>query len=287
MDRLGEYLKRERKLRGISLREVSDFTKVPVNLLRAIEDDDYDSLPHPTYVRGFIRAYCKCLGLDENDAILQYEEILRAREESGVKAEETKTPLPQHRSTEWTVAERRRIALVVSLFVIGVMIVLFSFIFMNRYDTQDGGPSGDVKEGESIVETVDEGVTGMATFQPPLESEKLSEETVEEEPTSPETMAVAGEGDEVGDKPQEEPQKGHILVINAIERTWIKASIDDKEPFEVLLKEGEKVSWEAEKGFLLLIGNAGGVNLVLDGREMGVPGESGEVLTLKLPSEKE
>ena len=77
MESLGKYLKRERELRNISLREVAKITKVRENLLRAIEEDQYHLLPSTTYVKGFLLAYVKYIGLDPNDIILRYESVLK------------------------------------------------------------------------------------------------------------------------------------------------------------------------------------------------------------------
>ena len=73
----GEYLKREREHRGVSLADISSTIKVQESLLRLLESDKYDSMPHPTFVKGYIKAYCKFLGIDENDAVLRFELYLQ------------------------------------------------------------------------------------------------------------------------------------------------------------------------------------------------------------------
>jgi transcriptional regulator with XRE-family HTH domain len=70
---LGKYLKRERENRKISLKEVSKQIKVREPFLRAVEEDQRDLLPSVTYVKGFLSAYAKYLGLDSNEVILRYE----------------------------------------------------------------------------------------------------------------------------------------------------------------------------------------------------------------------
>ena len=69
-------------MRGVSLRDISDHTKISVSILTAIEEDNLEELPHPTYVKGFIRSYCKMLGLDENEGVLNFEAFLFDIEES-------------------------------------------------------------------------------------------------------------------------------------------------------------------------------------------------------------
>ena len=75
---LGKYLKRERENRKLSLREVSKQIKVREPFLRAFEEDRRDLLPSVTYVKGFLSAYAKYLGLDSNEIILRYEAVSKS-----------------------------------------------------------------------------------------------------------------------------------------------------------------------------------------------------------------
>ncbi len=85
--------------------------------------------------------------------------------------------------------------------------------------------------------------------------------------------------------PPEEAPKGHVLQLKAVEPTWIKVVIDGKDIEETLLKPGEEAKWTAKKGFFIVIGNAGGVRIFFDGKDLGVPGESGKVIRISLPED--
>lgn len=74
MNDLGEFLRRERELRHISLDEVAETTKISRRYLEAIEEDQYDRLPGEAFVRGFIRSYVKYIGLDPAETLLMYEQ---------------------------------------------------------------------------------------------------------------------------------------------------------------------------------------------------------------------
>ena len=74
MESVGKYLKAERESQKLSLQEVSEATKIREPLLRAIEEDRYDLISAPVYVKGFLDAYARYLGLDSNEIILQYQE---------------------------------------------------------------------------------------------------------------------------------------------------------------------------------------------------------------------
>lgn len=65
----GKYLKAKRESKRISLREVADSTRIREAVLRAIEEDRYEDLPQ-LYVRSFLSAYAKNLGLDPNDLVM-------------------------------------------------------------------------------------------------------------------------------------------------------------------------------------------------------------------------
>src|SRR5919201_6022768 len=71
-DGVGEFLRRERELRHISLDDVAEHTKISRRYLEAIEESRYDRLPGETFVRGFIRSYAKSVGLDPDDTLLIY-----------------------------------------------------------------------------------------------------------------------------------------------------------------------------------------------------------------------
>ncbi len=60
----GAQLRRARELRGLSIHDVSDALKLSPRQVQALEYDDYEALPGPTFVRGFLRNYARCLGLD-------------------------------------------------------------------------------------------------------------------------------------------------------------------------------------------------------------------------------
>ena len=85
---IGEQLRLAREGRGIPLREISDQTRISVRYLEAIESSDYDRLPGGVFTRSFIKAYARCVGYDEKDAIEGYTRYLR---EHGETADEVNT----------------------------------------------------------------------------------------------------------------------------------------------------------------------------------------------------
>ncbi|GEM_PF-2743955 len=72
MPSFGESLRRERELRRISLREVSEATKINVRYLEALEANEFANLPGGAFTKGYIRAYSRFIGTDETETIHAY-----------------------------------------------------------------------------------------------------------------------------------------------------------------------------------------------------------------------
>ncbi len=71
----GKYLKAKRESQRISLREVADATRIREAVLKAIEEDRYEDLPH-IYVKSFLGAYAKRLGLDPADVVMLHQKYV-------------------------------------------------------------------------------------------------------------------------------------------------------------------------------------------------------------------
>ena len=87
----GQYLLRERELRGMSLKQISEQTRIGASHLKALEQDDPSRLPARVFVLGHIRAYAHAIGLNPDEAVLRYEEQNQkahppAEEETGPRA---------------------------------------------------------------------------------------------------------------------------------------------------------------------------------------------------------
>lgn len=73
IDELGHILREARETKGYTLREVQDKTRINSRFLEALEMGDFDRLPTPTHVRGFLRNYSRFLGLDPEPMLERYE----------------------------------------------------------------------------------------------------------------------------------------------------------------------------------------------------------------------
>lgn len=80
---IGEQLRLTREERGIPLRQISDETRISIHYLEAIESNDYKRLPGGIFNRSFVRAYARCIGYDEKDAVEGYSRYMRESGEDG------------------------------------------------------------------------------------------------------------------------------------------------------------------------------------------------------------
>ena len=80
-------------------------------------------------------------------------------------------------------------------------------------------------------------------------------------------------------------KKPFSLQIKAVEETWVSLQVDDQSGKEMTFKPGEGISVQASNRIRIIIGNAGGLDLVLNGKPLEKLGKQGEVLTLLFTSQ--
>lgn len=79
-DTIGTWLKRERELRNIDLVEVADRTRIPVRQLERLEEERFAELPGEVFVKGYLRAYARAVGLSADEVLGRFANTLRARD---------------------------------------------------------------------------------------------------------------------------------------------------------------------------------------------------------------
>lgn len=138
---IGQELKRERELRGISLKEIADATKVNLRFLRILEEDQLDELPGKFFTIGIIRSYAKYIGLEESAALNNYYETIQLLEESKEEEEEkkeTQTVMPK---------KIKNLIYFISIFIICIGILsIIHFILQKR-----GGSPLKKSQSETVV----------------------------------------------------------------------------------------------------------------------------------------
>ena len=126
METMGTWLRREREQRGIALEEIADTTRIPVRTLEFLETGRFDDLPGDTFVKGFLRAYARAVGVRTEDVLARYGMEIRARDVQPVPVR-LSIP-PQDRG--------RRFGLAIALVVFAILATL-AMSFLLRPRTQD------------------------------------------------------------------------------------------------------------------------------------------------------
>lgn len=77
----GGWLRQQREIRSLTLREIADSTKIGMRYLEALETDRFERLPAPIFAKGFLRQYAKYVGLDPEEVVNFY--LQASRDEEG------------------------------------------------------------------------------------------------------------------------------------------------------------------------------------------------------------
>lgn len=283
---LGTHLRALREAKGGSLEDMARSTRVGIRHLEALEDERLTDLPSPVFVRGFIRAYCGFLRENPEPALNRYEEL------AGTRAAEQAASVPPRPRTSW--AGSSLVIGLVLLLILGVGLIL-----VNLSVKKSGGNSLPTAKTEAAK---------PATPTPPPAPAPSSAVTPAPPPSAPATAAApaapaappaAGEPVRPATPPSTAaaaapaaPRTSSAsaggeqrLVIRAVEPTWIRVQTDEGRIAEELLPAGASREWAAERRFLVTIGNAGGVELTLNGRALPPLGPKGTVIQrLELPA---
>lgn len=72
-DSVGQILSEAREECGLTTMDLAKITRIPHGSIIALEEGNFDSLPAPVFVRGFIRAYCREVDVDPTEVLEQYD----------------------------------------------------------------------------------------------------------------------------------------------------------------------------------------------------------------------
>jgi cytoskeletal protein RodZ len=238
MASLSERLKRERELRGISLKQISEETRIGVRFLQALEDDRLDIIPGEFYRRSYLRAYARYLGLDEDRALNAYDFVRKDQsspdEESGSGANSSSAGVPLW--LKWAGASLG----------IGLALVLL----VRAMPASNGAIApAPVPAFEPEAPAVREPAAAAAIELPPS-------------PFAPETPLVEG---------------SLRLSLSVEESCWLEIAADGQVVVSGLKDQGFRQEVTASRELRLWLGNAGGVKLLLNDQPAISLGRSGQV----------
>lgn len=256
MPTLGEELRRLREDRGLSLREVSDATHIGSRFLQAIESDNYTILPGGIFNRGFVRSYARYVGLDEEQALVLYNQQLEAQGgETPRSAAPSWDGIDEEVSSPWG-----SIALIVI-----ILLILSAGIYI-AYNWFRGGDAASQIVGATP--------SPIATISPSPEltpSPSLST-VVTDSPTPTVEVSPASASPSASASPAP-PLTGNLQVKIQIGENpcWLKVKSDANPPAEGTLNPGDVREFAASEKLIMSFGNAVGITATLNGRPMKLP----------------
>lgn len=255
MPALGERFRAAREARGLSLSDVSEQIRIRSVYLAAIEEENWSAIGAPVYVRGFLRTYARFLGLDPEEVVAVFN--------SGSPVTSRPVPLTSERvsrSGSATPPERpqeqesRGAPLLWAAAVVAVLLV--AFVVYNEF-TMRRIASTSVATSASASALPSNSGTATQTSSGALG-------TVAEASSSPEASA----------SPRLDGPNSIALVLSA--PSWLRVTVDGNVSMEGTFPAGTSKTFHG-KSALVRIGNAGGVEIFVDGKDVGKLGKPGDV----------
>ena len=253
MQGIGEILKKTREEQGITLDEVADATKIRLKYLRALEEERFDQLPGDVYAKGFATAYLKYLGIKDRPDVI---EIMKPKEpevppeEKAESAKETTAPRRKKRADRFEEVPLNKNAKLIILLSLAAILLLL--LVQSIYSSQMGDdvPQSDPGKQEQPAEQ--------------------NQEDVQEPPVPEEPEVPVYDGLEM---------RLEILNVNpnAKDQCWMQITVDGQKT-ETTMSEGQIQDIKATQSIQLNLGNAGVVNITLNGQDLGTMGKQGQVV---------
>ena len=258
-ERLGEVgrtLKAAREAKGIGLGELSANIRINRSHLEHIEAGELDRLPAITFVRGFVRNYAIAVGLDASDVMAQMGEVAQLLDAGPMPLD----PPAEVRPEPIVTISIPRVALIGAA---AVLVVWGGYLLLQI----SPGPEEEVEiaaseESASDLERRAENL--RSGYSPPDAELDTLEEPADVAPPPKPVPAITRP------LPTEAPKQLQ-LTLRGLERSWVRLSVDRREPVDVYLEPAETAAWEANEEFRLTVGKSDGVSIYLNGEEILLP----------------
>ena len=246
MPALGERFRAAREARGLSLSDVSEQIRIRSVYLAAIEEESWSAIGAPVYVRGFLRTYARFLGLDPEEVVAAFNSGAPAAQPGTAERQlRSSSPARSHLSTASDDEQKSRAAAPLIWAASFVAVLLVAFVVYNEVTMRrDSGPA-------SVAAT---------TASPALPSNSPSASPTPAESLSP--------GPGYG-------PNSIALVLSA--PSWLRVTVDGNVSMEGTFPAGTEKTFHG-KNALVRVGNAGGVEIFVDGKDVGKLGKAGDVV---------
>ena len=285
MGSFGGRLQREREMRGISLDEIAEATKIGTRSLHALETEDFDKLPGGIFNKGFVRAYAKYLGIDEEQAVSDYMAAIgESRDEGEEKSVDTLKAVAAAKEAAAEAegkSDSGSSALVVA--VLALLLIVAAGIGGWEYFLRSRANSEPAPSETRVASPPPAAQPPVATTQPtpaatpatsPAKPDARSALKLPPPAPSVKPAANSTTGADAAQGPSFE------LLIRAREDSWMSIVADGKEVMSGTLKAATEKSVRARDRVVLKIGNAGGVEISHNGKTMAPLGDPGQSRTV-------
>ncbi|MEJ5240303.1 MAG: RodZ domain-containing protein [Anaerolineales bacterium] len=257
---LGNDLRQQRQALGLRLESIAHEIKIQPHILHALEEGDLESLPAPIITRNHLARYAEFLALDVDEILLRFADVLQARvRERGIpqSGKERQPILPRTLS----------LGLLLSgdlIFGILVLVALATFALWS-INLITAARSRPTIRTTPIPEVLAQN-PAMATFTP-TPTEALLPTGESPTPSLPITPFVLP------------TQSNNVqIVIIALERVFLRVTVDGKTVLEERVLPGSTYTYEAGQRIELLAANAGGIRVYYNGNDLGLLGNFGEAV---------
>ena len=286
MGGFGDRLRREREMRGITLDEITESTKISRRHLEALETEHFDQLPGGVFNKGFVRAYARFLGLDEDQAVADYSAASNEKPEP-----EDKFPLEIHEQPNRELNPRSsNLPLIFAIAALVGVLVGYGFWIKSKphnpapvENTQQAAPAKTVSEPEASAPT-SQPVTSPAPAvntvnndSPSAAKQAPAQVPAASRPVEQKRDAALSDS---ADDPASGKEKAFFVQVKAKEDSWVSIVADGKSVMQRVLPADKNKKVKAGKSLILRTGNAGGIEVTFNGRSLGALGNENEPRTL-------
>jgi len=288
MGAFGERMQREREMRGITLEEISESTKISSRSLRALEEEKFDQLPGGIFNKGFVRAYAHYLGIDEDQAVADF---------VAASGGEKEQPLPDPPVPRAVALGQRaeghanwRAFAMLGLLLAAAVVVAWKLgppavhkVATTLTAHLDPPPAATPTPPKAKPQSVPEASAPAPPPAPPVARKKppLTAKTV----TVAESNAVpapAGSSDAIAAPSTEAVPSTFVVQIRATQDAWVQVVADGRLMSEGVLVPPTEKRVRATKEVVIKTGNAAGVEVSYNGRPLPPLGETNQVATVTL-----
>jgi len=273
MESFGARLKRERHQRKIELDDISASTKISTRFLRALEEEQFDQLPGGIFNKGFVRAYARHLGIDEQQAVADYLAAVaasqpQAQPESGTEL----MPPPKPEDENHPAAE-----IPWGVLALALLVIAFGFATWGFYSREKSTKPARVVSSPVHDRKTPAASQGTAAPSAPTPSpQPAATESIHPPAQEPAALSAASSA-----PPNAPAASGRIvLLIKVREDSWLSIDADGKPLMHDLMVAPTEKAVEAEKEIVLRAGNMGALDISFNGKRLPSQGDYGEVKTL-------